>query len=97
MRDEPWASWTGTLGFPVMGIWSKGVDQVLSVCRSASRCPPRTPPLTPHLTPPLEPPLEPPLDPPCDCCGTPTQHVGRFVRILNIIRADLLFIKYIDK
>lgn len=26
MRDEPWATWTLILGWPVQGIWPPGVD-----------------------------------------------------------------------
>lgn len=35
-RDTTWATWTCTLGFPVMGIWPDGSDgtDVNSVCRS---------------------------------------------------------------
>ena len=35
-RDEPWASFTSPLGFPVMGIWEKGAvdNQVNGVSRS---------------------------------------------------------------
>ncbi|KAK3264796.1 hypothetical protein CYMTET_26486, partial [Cymbomonas tetramitiformis] len=37
LRDEPWAAWTSTLGFPVMGIWPEGSDSsdINSCCRAS--------------------------------------------------------------
>lgn len=36
-RDTQWATWTCTLGFPVMGIWRDGTDgtDINAVCRWA--------------------------------------------------------------
>lgn len=36
LRDATWATWTCVLGFPVKGIWDKGMDgtDINDVCRS---------------------------------------------------------------